>query len=105
MAGPRPNSLPATDLCAVEKGQLHEGGIRVPFFARWPERIPPGVVFDSPLTTLDLTPTALAAAGVTDVAGLDGIDLLPYWWSEKRTPPHPLLYWRYGAQFALRSGQ
>jgi arylsulfatase B len=87
------------------KGQLFEGGIRVPFFARWPDRIPAALVFNSPVTTLDLAPTALAAAGVKDAADLDGVDLLPYWRSETKTPPHAVLYWRYGSQFALRSSR
>jgi len=87
------------------KGELFEGGIRVPFFARWPGRIPAGSIFTAPVSTLDIAPTALAAAGVHDTAGLDGADLLPHWRGEKSTPPHAALYWRYGPQFALREGR
>ena len=87
------------------KGQLYEGGIRVPFFARWPGRIPPGILFPAPVSALDIMPTALAAAGVPGRDGLDGVDLLPYWRGDTTSPPHPELYWRFGPQFALREGR
>ncbi|MEQ1858517.1 MAG: sulfatase-like hydrolase/transferase [Chthoniobacteraceae bacterium] len=87
------------------KGQLYEGGVRVPFFARWPGRIPAGGVFTAPVSTLDILPTALAAAGEKPPADLDGVDLLPHWRGETNVPPHATLYWRYGAQFALREGR
>ena len=45
------------------KGTTWEGGFRVPFVARWPGRIPRGVVSDQPVTALDLFPTFLAATG------------------------------------------
>ena len=41
-----------------------EGGIRVPFFVKWPGRLPAGKVYDQPVIQLDILPTALAAAGV-----------------------------------------
>ena len=82
-----------------------EGGIRVPFVVSWPERIKP-TVYDQPVIQLDLTATALSVAGVTsdhDVK-LDGVDLLPYLSGEKNRPPHEALYWRFGEQMAVRSG-
>jgi N-acetylgalactosamine-6-sulfatase len=61
------------------KGDLHEGGIRVPMIARWPGRIAPGTVADEPGHTNDLLPTFAAAAGVElpGDAAFDGISLLP----------------------------
>jgi arylsulfatase A-like enzyme len=52
--------------------------IRVPLFARWPGRLPPGAADDRLVTNLDLKPTILAAAGVAaDPAfPLDGRSLL-----------------------------
>ena len=47
------------------KMSTHEGGIREPFFARWPGHIPAGVVRDEAATVMDLMPTFLDAAGVT----------------------------------------
>ncbi len=55
----------------------HEGGIRVPFLARWPGRIPAGLVRDELAVTMDLMPTFLEAAGVTATHAMDGRSLLP----------------------------
>lgn len=46
------------------KGTAWEGGVRVPFIARWPGRIPAGVVSRAPLMTVDLLPTFARLAGV-----------------------------------------
>lgn len=56
---------------------LYEGGLRVPFAARWPGRIKPGTVNDSPAQTMDLFATACDVAGVARPAGIDGVSLLP----------------------------
>jgi arylsulfatase len=47
------------------KATIHEGGIRVPFIAWWPGRIPAGRVTSEPATTLDLFPTIVNFAGAT----------------------------------------
>ena len=86
------------------KGQLYEGGIRVPFFAMWPGCIPAGKVFTAPVSSLDIAATVLAAAGVKDSNGLDGVNLLPHLTGET-TAPHDYLAWRFGPQKALRRGQ
>ena len=46
------------------KGQLNEGGLRVPFLARWPGTVPAGLVNDTMMSGLDVLPTLAAAAGV-----------------------------------------
>lgn len=79
-----------------------EGGIRVPFLVAWPGHIKPGV-FHQPVIQLDLTATAAALAGA-DADKLDGINLLPFLTEEKTGPPHDALYWRFGKQMAIRSG-
>jgi arylsulfatase A-like enzyme len=56
----------------------YEGGIRVPFLICWPAQLKPGE-WHSPVSALDILPTALAAAGdsAKAEATLDGINLLP----------------------------
>lgn len=86
------------------KGTTWEGGLRVPFVVQWKDRLPAGRVVEAPVSTLDLLPTALAAAGIQAPPGLDGVNLLPFLTGESSGPPHASLYWRYGAQMALRQG-
>jgi arylsulfatase A-like enzyme len=61
------------------KGTLWEGGVHVPFIARWPGRFPKGVVRDDFASTLEFLPTFAAAAGIDPPPGvkLDGFNLLP----------------------------
>ena len=84
-----------------------EGGIHVPFFAKWPARIAPGTVNRSPVHHFDLYATAAAAGGAplpTDRV-VDGIDLLPYVLGVTEGAPHQALFWRSGAsQSALVDG-
>ncbi len=81
-----------------------EGGIRVPFLVRWPGVAQPGVNHQL-VNQLDLTATALAAAGAdTSTARLDGVDLKPQLSGSSAKPPHEALYWRFGQQMAIREG-
>ena len=83
------------------KMDLLEGGIRVPYIARWPARLPAGHTTDRLAITMDWVPTFLAAAGVAPHPDypLDGVDLLD---AEKARN----LYWRmkFRDQKAVRSG-
>jgi arylsulfatase A-like enzyme len=59
------------------KYNLFEGGIRVPFFARWPGKLPAGSMYPHVVSTLDVVPTALQAAQVAiPPDDLDGFSLL-----------------------------
>lgn len=60
------------------KGSVYEGGIRSPFFARWPARLGAGVTGDLPAAHIDVMPTILNACGVPAPAGVkfDGQSLL-----------------------------
>lgn len=92
------------------KAQTWEGGVRVPYLVQWKGKLPAGKTYDQPVIQLDLHSTALAAAGlvraVNEQTGppLDGVDLLPHLLGEVTTPPHDALYWRFGEQTAIRSG-
>ena len=78
------------------KGQMWEGGIRVPFIAQWKGVLPAGKTYDRPVSSLDILPTALAAAGTPGLGGrpLDGVDLAPYLTGKKSGDPHEMLFWR-----------
>ena len=89
------------------KGSLYEGGIRVPFIARWPGRIAPGSESTHPSAFWDMMPTFAEVAGVEAPAGIDGISLLPTLLGDPQRA-HETLYWEYhglwnGAQ-AVRMG-
>ena len=83
-----------------------EGGVRVPFFVKWPAKIPAGKTYDQPVIQIDILSTALAAAGVDSDADarLEGVDLLPYLAGAESGAPHDALYWRLGQQMAIRQG-
>lgn len=87
-----------------EKGSLFEGGIRVPCFASLPGTIPAGRVYEEPVSALDWFPTALALAGIAEPGPTDGVDLMPFLTGKESGAPHERLYWRVGAQAALRKG-
>lgn len=78
------------------KTQCYEGGIRVPFLAQWPGVIPPNQVINVPIITLDLLPTAIAAAGgtVPNAWQLDGMNLLPLLTGQVASLPRTNLFWR-----------
>jgi uncharacterized sulfatase len=61
------------------KGQLYEGGLRVPFIIRWPARVAPGSVCHTPVHVVDLFPTFMEVAGGTVPEGttLDGVSIVP----------------------------
>jgi arylsulfatase A-like enzyme len=104
--GPTPQTTSGNGPLHGFKAQTWEGGIRVPWMAQWKGHIPGGQVDDRPVIQLDILPTALAAAGVEVKPEwkIDGVNLLPYVSGENKTAPHEALYWRFGAQIALRKG-
>lgn len=88
------------------KSTLREGGIRVPFVLRWPARLPAGKTFAPPVSSLDVLPTAIAAAGgsIEPAWRLDGVDLLPFLDGAADGEPHRALYWRMDQKRAIRKG-
>jgi arylsulfatase A-like enzyme len=88
------------------KAQLYEGGHREPFIICWPGELDSGRVFEHPVSTLDLFPTFLSAAGVqvSDRLYLDGVDLLPFIKGDDANPPNDTLYWMTHRQGAVRAG-
>ena len=78
------------------KRSLHEGGIRVPFIASWPGRIPEATQSSEILTFWDLLPTLAEMGGANTPDGLDGISKMPALLGRKQTAIHKYLYWDYG---------
>ncbi|MCB1228697.1 MAG: sulfatase-like hydrolase/transferase [Verrucomicrobiae bacterium] len=88
------------------KGGVYEGGLRIPFIAKWPGVIPAGKTYDRPVLSLDIFATAIALAGIDPPKNrqLDGVNLLPFLKGENQTDPHDEIFWRVGNRGALRSG-
>jgi arylsulfatase A-like enzyme len=90
------------------KQQNYEGGIRTPFVVSWPARFKGGRTIATPISSLDLLPTALEAAGMplpTDKP-LDGESLLPLL-TGKTQQHRDTFYWSEGGEaggWAIRSG-
>jgi arylsulfatase A-like enzyme len=76
------------------KGSVHEGGVRVPFFVRWPGRVPADRDVDRIAAHIDVAPTLLEACGVAAPKGVkfDGKSLLPLLKGEKVDWPDRTLY-------------
>jgi arylsulfatase A-like enzyme len=88
------------------KTTVFEGGIRVPMIFRWPAAIPSGKTIDPMVSSLDLFPTFVTAAGGTikPSGRLDGVDLLPALVGKPDRPPHESLMWTYTVGSAIRTG-
>lgn len=89
------------------KGASWEGGMRVPFLARWPGTIPAGQASNEPAMNIDLFPTlvGLAGAEMPDDRPIDGRDILPML-AEGAPSPHEALYLFQNDRIAgVRSGQ
>lgn len=87
-----------------EKGQLFEGGIRIPMMLQWKGRIPAGQVEARMVSSLELFPTAVAAARARPPGNLDGVDLVPHLSGRDDAPIRAAHYWRVGQQAAFRAG-
>ena len=73
-----------------------EGGMHIPFMARWPAEIKSGIIFDHPVHQNDIFSTFAAAAGATipNDRIIDGKNILPF--IKENKAPHNTLFWRQG---------
>ena len=89
------------------KGSSFDGGVRVPFIARWPGKIPAGSVCKTPAMTIDILPTVAAILGAPlPVRKIDGKNILPLL-TEPATArsPQEAYYFYWGRELhAVRSG-
>ncbi len=86
------------------KATFFEGGVRAPFFARWPGHLPADARIDGPAAHMDIFATTAAAAGAPIERPVDGVNLLPRLRGETTAPPHQLLFWRSGPYRAVHAG-
>jgi len=98
-------------LCSCEPlrgGKLthYEGGTRVPFMMRWPAQVKPGTIYRNPVSTMDIFPTVLTAAGGKLAADrvYDGVDIVPYLTGKNPGQPHDILAWRRQPLVSIRKG-
>ena len=90
------------------KRSLYEGGIRIPYIASWPGKIPPGKVSDLPTAFWDFLPTAAELAGVHLRKSVDGISMVPELMGTGDQKKHDYLYWEFhegGTKQAVRMGK
>ena len=91
------------------KGSVYEGGIRVPWIARWPGRIAPGSQSDHVSVFEDIMPTLAELAGAEVPDNCDGLSLLPTLLGDADAQrQHDCLIWDfpgYGGQLAVRKGK
>ena len=87
------------------KGSVYEGGIRVPFIARWPGKIKPGSISNHICAFWDFLPTCTELIGVGAPNDIDGISMLPTLLGQpKKQKKHKYLYWELGGRQAVRMG-
>jgi arylsulfatase A-like enzyme len=76
------------------RGDLSEGGLRVPMIVHWPGKIPAGQVSDFPWAAWDLLPTATDIALIHSSMNIDGISILPVLFDQVQTNRHESFYWK-----------
>ncbi len=76
------------------KGEVYGGGFRVPFIARYPGKIPGGLVMDTAIASIDLFPTilSLAGVGIPEDRVIDGKDVFDNLTGASAKSPHDALY-------------
>lgn len=91
------------------KGNLYEGGLRVPSIVRWPGKIKPGRVSDLIWYQPDIMPTLGKLTGTKPPKDIDGISILPELIGEDaaghKIEKREMLYWEYGGQTAVRMNE
>lgn len=90
------------------KGNVTEGGIRVPMIVQWPGKIQPESKTEHISAFYDVLPTLCEISGAKTPEDIDGISFLPTLLGKSRQEKHAFLYWEfpaYGGQQAVRMGK
>ena len=88
------------------KFDVFEGGVRVPMIVRWPGHVPKGVIYRKMVSSTDVYPTLVRAAGLQmpRKQTCDGVDLLPFLTQENQSEPHSWLCWQNRAWLPRKPG-
>lgn len=78
------------------KRDLTEGGIRVPFIARWPGQVPANETSQQVIAFQDMLPTFAELAGVQPPQRIDGISVVQALHGKELERQHDFLYWDFG---------
>lgn len=88
------------------KGNLYEGGVRVPVIARWPNHFQKNKVSDAITYFPDFMPTVAAIAGAKTPQAMDGINILPTLEGKNQHTEERMLYWEFpGHSQSVRWGK
>lgn len=90
------------------KGNVNEGGIRVPMIAQWPGKIKSGTKTDLISAFYDVLPTMCEITGIEVPTDIDGNSFLPTLLNNENQIEHDYLYWEFpesGGQQAVRMGK
>lgn len=106
--GPNKNPITGVEFRGG-KGNLYEGGLRIPYLVRWPGKIAAGQVSDLLFNQVDVYPTLAEIANAKTLDDLDGMSILTELIGADATghvqPQHEFLYWEFGRQTAVRMGK
>jgi arylsulfatase A-like enzyme len=75
------------------RGDLYEGGLRVPMIVCWPGKIRAGQAGDFPWAAWDFLPTAMGIALTKPSGNIDGISVLPVLLGQSQSNRHDFFYW------------
>lgn len=97
----------ATDNFPYKGGKMNwfEGGINVPFMVKWKGHIPEGIVYDKPVSSMDMfgTIAQLTDLQLPDDRVYDGVDLMPFINDTEKGFPRESLYWRADYLYVMRN--
>lgn len=103
--GPNVNPLTQVEFRGG-KGNLYEGGLRIPFIVRWPGKIAPGQTSDFLFNQVDILPTLADLTGTEPPSDIDGLSILPELIGPQQAgrpqKQHLFLYWEHSSQTAIR---
>jgi arylsulfatase A-like enzyme len=88
------------------KMTFFEGGVRTPFFAKWPARLAAGQRYQAPVAHIDIFATAAGAAGapLPSDRPIDGVDVVKLARGEGQGRPHGAIFWRSGHYRTILAG-